>query len=486
MTSPADLTLAEARRALADRDLCPVDYVEALLSRIETFDSQFHAVLELSAETALATARSLKGRRRDHDLPLFGIPFLVKDIMDVEGSVTTCQSRAKARRPAERNADCVQRLVDAGGIYMGKTSLYEFALGGPHFDEPWPPARNPWNPDYTPGSSSSGSGAALAAKFAPLALGSDTGGSIRSPAMMNGIVGLKPTFGRLPVRGLFPLAPSLDTVGPMARTVDDIGIAFHGLTGKSAEARSRLERAPKLVRLDSLWRDDLTPSRDVADAFDAAMLDLSVAGSAIINRPAAPLKSFNTAGWLTLFAEAFHIHKEGLRQHPDLYGPRTREMLLRGAHVQVEDYINAQHLRRTLCQSIDECLNDADGIVLPVSAAPPCKLEDSDAMAELAAASLRMICNVTGHPALSLPIGLSVDALPIGVQIIGKKNEEEQLIAVASWVEKNLSGWAPGYCPRLSSSLSVMRHQPELPRSTATPEVIATTDMLLGSARRPA
>ena len=485
MTSPADLTLAEARCMLADRDLCPVEYVEALLSRIETFDSQLHAVLELSVESALNTAKSLKSRRHDHSLPLFGIPFLVKDIIDVEGSVTTCQSRAHARAPALRTADCVQRLVEAGGIYLGKASLYEFALGGPHFDEPWPPTRNPWNSEFTPGSSSSGSGASIAAKFAPLALGSDTGGSIRSPAMMNGVVGLKPTFGRLSVRGLFPLAPSMDTVGPMARTVDDVGLAFHGLVGNPIEGTSRLERAPRLVRLDALWREDLTPSGDVTDVFNTALRDLSAMGSAIIDRQSVPLKWFNSVGWLTLFAEAFHIHKENLARHPDLYGPLTREMLLRGAHVQIDDYINAQHLRAMLCQSIEDCLNDADGIVLPVSAAPPCKLADGDVMADLAAASLRMICNATGHPALSLPAGLSDHGLPIGIQIIGKKNHEEQLIAVGSWVERNLSSWAPGNCPHLSTSLSNTRRQPGERRMAVTSGVAVATGLPTEPTQRP-
>ncbi|WP_420347624.1 amidase [Pelagibius sp.] len=454
MTAPADLTLAEARRMFAERDLCPVEYVEALISRIEVFDSRFHAVLELSVESALASAKSLKSRPHDHSLPLFGIPFLVKDIMDVEGSVTTCQSRAHACVPARRSADCVQRLVEAGGIYLGKASLYEFALGGPHFDAPWPPVRNPWNSKFTPGSSSSGSGAAVAAKFAPLALGSDTGGSIRSPAMMNGVVGLKPTFDRLPVRGLFPLAPSMDTVGPIARTVEDIGLAFDGLVGNPTEAKVRPGRVPKLVRLDHLWREELNPSEEITTLFDAAMQDLITAGSTVTNRRSVPLTSFNTVGWLTLFAEAFHIHKNVLSLHPDRYGRLTREMLLCGAHVQVDDYISAQHLRRELSKSIDDCLREADGIVLPVSAVPPCELEDSAAMADLAAASLRMICNVTGHPALALPIGLSAKGLPIGIQIIGKKNHEEQLIAVGSWVERHISGWVPGNCPHLSKSLS--------------------------------
>jgi len=450
MTSLPDLTLAGARRMLASGDLCPVDYVEALLRTIETFDGQLHALIEVAGETALSAARSLKRKRPDRRLPLFGIPFLVKDIIDVEGAVTTCQSRAHIRPPAERSAQSVQRLLDAGGIYLGKTSLDEFALGGPHFDAPWPPARNPWNPAYTPGSSSSGSGAALAAKFAPLALGTDTGGSIRSPAMMCGVVGLKPTFARLPMRGVHPLAPSLDVLGPMARTVEDIAIAFNCLAGIDAEPEAAPEMAPKLVRLDHLWREELEASEDVAMLFDTAMEDLEAAGSAVAHRRTAALKCFDAAGWVILLVEAFQIHRSALSAHPDRYGQVTRELLLRGAHVPTADYMNAQHLRAELTASVEDCLGDADAIVLPVSAIPPCELEDGNAMARLAAASLRMICNVTGHPALALPIGLSADGLPVGIQIIGKKRREERLIAIGSWIERHLSAWVPGTTPSLS------------------------------------
>jgi aspartyl-tRNA(Asn)/glutamyl-tRNA(Gln) amidotransferase subunit A len=449
MTSLPGLTLAGARRALAGGELCPVDYVEALLRTIEAFDGQFHALTEVAGETALSAASSLKGKRPDRRLPLFGIPFLVKDIIDVEGSVTTCQSRAHIRSPAARNAQSVQRLLDAGAIYLGKTSLDEFALGGPHFDEPWPPARNPWNPAYTPGSSSSGSGAALAAKFAPLALGTDTGGSIRSPAMMCGVVGLKPTFGRLPMQGVHPLAPSLDVLGPMARTVEDVAIAFNCLAGIDGEPEAAPEAAPKLVRLDHLWREELEASEDVATLFDAAMEDLGNAGSAVATRCAAALECFNAAGWVILLAEAFQVHRSTLSAHPDRYGQVTRELLLRGAHVSIADYIGARHLHTELTASVDDCLGDADAIVLPVSAMPPCKLEDGDAMARLAAASLRMICNVTGHPALALPIGLSADGLPVGIQIIGRKHREERLLAVGLWIEGHLSTWVPGTTPSL-------------------------------------
>ncbi|AQQ05377.1 hypothetical protein B0E33_18810 [Roseibium algicola] len=450
MTSPVELTLADARNKIASRELCPVDYVQALLDRIAAFDDRFNALIEVAAEQALAAANSLTRGRPDRSRPMFGIPFLVKDIIDVEGCVTTCQSRAHRRAAARRNADCVQRLLDAGGIFLGKTSLDEFALGGPHFDAPWPPPRNPWNRDYTPGSSSGGSGAALAAKFAPLALGTDTGGSIRSPAMMTGVVGLKPTFNKLSMRGVHPLAPSMDVLGPMARTVEDVALAFRSLARHPVAVAREPVEAPRLVRLDHLWREELVATGETAELFDKVLRELNTAGSVISSRRTAALKCFNAAGWVTLFAEAFHVHRRSLSSHPERYGHLTREKLLRGAHVSVADYINAQHLREQLTAAIDDCLIEAEGIVLPVSAMPPCRLEDSTAMAELSAASLRMICNVTGHPALALPTGLSGQGLPMGIQVIGRKGQEEELIAIGSWIERHLSTWKPGTSPVLS------------------------------------
>jgi len=452
MNDLADLTLSKARQLLASGDLCPVEYIETLLSRIDAQDGAYHAVLEVAADTALSTAKSLKKQQGHKYLPsLFGVPFLIKDIMDVKGSITTCQSRASDGRVADKNAICVQRLIDCGGIYLGKTSLDEFALGGPDFDEPWPPARNPWNPAYTPGSSSSGSGAALAAGFAPLALGTDTGGSIRSPAMMNGVVGLKPTFDRLSTKGLFPLAPSMDTVGPMARTVEDIGIAFSCLAGNPTEVIPNLGKAPKFARLDHLWREDLIADNDVVLLFEKAMIELAQAGSVLTQKRTSSTQTFNEVGWLTLFAEAHHIHKKRLARNPERFANTLRGLLLQGAHISVGEYIHAQHQRGKLTKSIDAALNGVDALILPVSALPPCPLEDKSAMADLAAASVRIMCNVTGHPALALPIGLSSKGLPIGIQIIGRKHEDERLIAIGSWVQKKLKGWVPGRTPDVAA-----------------------------------
>ena len=219
----AYLGLAEAAELIRTRKLSPVEYTNALLTRIERHDAKYNAFVALTPERALTAARAAEaeiaaGRWRG---PFHGMPYALKDIIDVEGLPTTAHSKILIDNVARRHAAVTERLEAAGGVLLGKLSTHEFAIGGPSFDLPWPPARNPWNRDHFCGGSSSGSGAGLAAGFFPAALGTDTGGSIRNPASMCSITGMKPTYGRVSRRGVVPLAFSLDHIGPMTRTVRD-------------------------------------------------------------------------------------------------------------------------------------------------------------------------------------------------------------------------------------------------------------------------
>ncbi|MEO1198894.1 MAG: amidase [Pseudomonadota bacterium] len=453
MTDPTTLSLLSARQAMALGDFKPSEYLEAHLARIDQLNPTVHAFTEVDHDRARARARELDGCAGGDWLPpLFGIPFAVKDIIDVQGAVTTCQSRAGFRGPAARTASVVSNLVDAGGIYVGKTALYEFALGGPSFNEPWPVVRNPWNLAFTPGSSSSGSGAALAARMVPLAIGTDTGGSIRSPSTMCGVVGLKPTFGRIATDGLFPLAPSMDTVGPMARSVADVAIAFKMAIGEAAGTAHPTDPdvdGPVLGRIDHLWREDTEPSHDVVLSIDEAFKELTGQGATLVDRQVPHLNHFNAAGWTTLYAEAFEVHRDGLVAHPEQFAEPVRDMLLTGAFFTAFDYLNAQRLRHHLTEAVEQALDGVDGLVTAVSARPPCRIEDPEQMAKLAAASTRVLCNVTGHPALALPIGFSSAGLPIGIQIIGRKNQEHALLEVGRWIEDRLEGWDRSALPPL-------------------------------------
>lgn len=445
MTSPGHLSLLAARDAIAAGELDPVDYVDALLAGIEAHDRVIHAFIAVDGDRARSRARQARNVWRSEGLPpLFGIPFAVKDNIDIEGLATTCHSRAAEKAHARRNAVVVDRLMTAGAIPIGKLSLHEYGLGEPHEDEPWPAARNPWNPVFTPGSSSSGCGAALAARLVPLAIGTDTGGSIRSPAMMNGVVGLKPGFGTLSMAGVFPLAPSMDTVGPMARTVGDAALAFACLTGSPSSGQVM---PPRIGLLDHLWREDQTPSADVTQVIDQVAADLREC--VMVQRHVAPLAAINAVGWMTLHVEALALHRARLIETPQLYGAPLRSMLLTGAYLDMEDYLTAQKLRNDLAALVDVALADVDCLMTAVSGLPPCRMDDAPALTALSDASVRMLCNVTGHPALALPAGFSADGLPIGIQLIGRKGAEHQLLAIGQWIEARLSAWSSAKLPPL-------------------------------------
>ena len=233
MTELHWLGAAEAASAIANRELSPVELMKALLDRIAALDPKLNAFIRLDGDAAMEAAKAAEaeataGRLRG---PLHGVPVGIKDIINVAGLPTTGHSKILQDNLATADAVCVEKLRGAGAIVMGKLSTHEFAIGGPSFDLPWPPARNPWNTGHHPGGSSSGSGSGVSAGLFPMALGSDTGGSVRNPASCCGIVGLKPTYGLVSRRGVFPLSFTLDHIGPMTRTVADNAVMLEVIAG---------------------------------------------------------------------------------------------------------------------------------------------------------------------------------------------------------------------------------------------------------------
>ena len=227
---PAFLTIAELNRLYDQRELSPVEVTRSLLDRIAKHDSKLHSFIRVTPEVALAEAQAaerelMAGRRRG---PMHGIPYALKDIVETAGIPTTGHSKLCQDYVPTADAHLVTLLKAGGAVLMGKLATWEFALGGPSWDLPWPPARNPWNPDYLPGGSSSGAGAAVAAGFVPGAIGTDTGGSIRGPAAVCGIAGLKPTYGRVSRRGVFPNTFTMDHCGPLTRSAEDIALVPAG------------------------------------------------------------------------------------------------------------------------------------------------------------------------------------------------------------------------------------------------------------------
>ena len=361
MTELAYLTLAEASARIRRKELSPVEYTQALLDRIHTHEARFNTFLLQTPEIAQQQARQAEADIQAGNWrgPLHGIPYGLKDIIDVEGLPTTGHSRILADNLARADAFVAQRLRAAGAVLLGKLSTHEFALGGPSFDLPWPPARNAWNREYFPGGSSSGSGAALAAGFLPAALGSDTGGSVRNPASMCGIVGMKATYGRVSRRGVLPLSYSLDHVGPMTRTVTDNALLLNAISGHDPQdpGSSRdavpdfsadLEGGVNGLRVGVIRRfysGDFEADAEMAQSIEDALRTLAGQGAEIREIDPGPLVDYLSANRVILLSEAYAIHEKWLQERPADYGSLTRERLLPGAFFRAVDYVQALRQR---------------------------------------------------------------------------------------------------------------------------------------------
>jgi aspartyl-tRNA(Asn)/glutamyl-tRNA(Gln) amidotransferase subunit A len=356
------------------------------------------------------------------------MPYALKDIIDVEGLATTAHSKILLGNIARRHAVVTERLEAAGGVLLGKLSTHEFAIGGPSFDLPWPPARNPWNRDHFCGGSSSGSGAGLAAGFFPAALGTDTGGSIRNPASMCGITGMKPTYGRVSRRGVAPLAFSLDHIGPMTRTVRDNALMLQVIAGHDpGDPGSANEPVP-----------------------DYGAVELLAGAGAEISEITLPaLQDFSACGQIILAAEAYAVHEQWLKERPGDYGARARERLLAGATIRAVDYLQAVRWRLQLRDRVAAVFASLDAAITASSMDPACRIDDDEALAANYWRQARMPFNVTGQPGLVIPAGFSKAGLPLSLQLVGHPFGEAVLYRVAEFYE-DATGWTKRHPPELS------------------------------------
>ena len=442
----------DAARMIREGTLSPLHYTQTLLERIERLDDSLHAFVQVDVEGALAAAREAE-RLRDRGEcagPMHGVPFALKDIIDAAGLATTCQSRILEGNVAREDAGVTARLRAAGGILLGKLTTHEFAIGGPCFDLPRPPACNPWQRAHFTGGSSSGSGAAIAAGLAPIAIGTDTGGSVRNPATACGIVGMKPTYGRISRRGVFPLAFSLDTVGPMTRTVAENAALLAVLAGHDAadpgSAREPvpdfscdLERGVHGMRIGLIRRfhtRDLQASAPVAAAIEAAAEVLAGLGAEVVEVDTPALREYVDCNRVILLSEACAVHERWLRERPGDYAALTRERLLAGAFLRAVDYVQATRMRRVLTDAMDAALSGVDVAICVSSHDPPCRLDDAQENTRTYQRQARAPFNLTGQPALAIPCGFSDDGLPIGLQVVGRAFDEATLYRVAHAYEQ--------------------------------------------------
>lgn len=419
------------------RRFSPVEVLEATIARIERLDPGLNAVVHIDVDRARAAARRaereiLAGRPVG---PLCGVPVGVKDVVDVAGMPTTCHSRILVGNTATVDASAVRRLREAGAIILAKLATHEFALGGPSLDLPFPPARNPWHMDYNPGGSSSGSGAAVAASLFPFAVGTDTAGSIRHPAGACGVLGLKPTYDAIPRDGVFPLAHSLDHVGPLARTAGDIDLAFRVMAGLPATGLQRKETDGLPVRRVGYVRHfhsgDVEADPQVSAALDVAVQRLMNLGVEVEEVTLPPLGAFLTVSRIVMFAEAFAIHSEWLRTRPQDYGALGRQRLMVGAFLTAEDYLQAQRRRRQLNDAVEDVLSRNEVLLVANMFDPACRLDDAVELVNSGRRQARSPFNATGHPAISFCTGFSSAGLPLSGQLVGKRGSESIVTEIA-------------------------------------------------------
>ena len=450
---PFYLPLHEVADRIERRELSPVELTRAILERIERLDGTLLSFLSVFPERALATAKQAEqeiaaGRRRG---PLHGVPIAIKDLCDWTGTATTCASPVASGRQATQSATVVERLEAAGAVIVGKTNLYEFAFMGYHPGRPVP--QNPWRSDADTGGSSSGSGAALAGGLCFAALGTDTGGSIRMPSAWCGLVGLKPTYGRVSRAGVFPLAASLDHVGPMARTVRDAALVQDVLAGPDPRDPTSLPGPPPstaagiatpITNVRIGWDESYATAGahpDVVEAVRVAVQVLAGAGARIVPITLPPVDDVLQA-WAVLCAgDALAAHAATYPSRAAEYGPSIRSFFEYAAQLGAIDYARAHEERLRFSGAFARVFADVDVLACPSTFATPPEAGAIDPRGRFDPGifpfgRFTFPYNCTGSPTLSVPCGFTPDGLPHSLQLVGRHEDEALLCRVGHAYEQ--------------------------------------------------
>jgi len=459
--------IREAAENLRARRVSAVELTTAALARIDRLNHTLGVFITVTAEQAMQQAR-----QADQELaakvdrgPLHGIPIALKDLFATRGVRTTAGSRVYENFVPAADATVVSRLNASGAVMLGKLNMHEMAYGitsaNPHFG----PVRNPWNRQHSPGGSSGGSAAAVAANMVYMAMGTDTGGSIRIPAAFCGTVGLKPTYGRVSRHGVLPLGYSLDHMGPLTRSVRDAALTLNAIAGRDPKdpTSSRhpvVDYVPdedcsiKRLRIgfpEEFFFDRLDPS--VESAVRGAIARAESLGAMVLPVRLPDVEALNAVARMVLLAEASAVAEPAL-EHREMFGPDVLALLDQGRLVPATDYINAQRLRRKMRRDFDKLWNDVDCFMTPTTpnTAPmigdtTVRLGGRDEDVRLATTRLVRGINALGYPALSMPCGLSGNGLPIGLQIVGPAFEEALILRVAAALEDG--GVSIPRCPNI-------------------------------------
>ncbi|MFO7963224.1 MAG: amidase [Desulfobacterales bacterium] len=450
MTTLSDLDLTEMIALLSKKEITATEVAESCLDAVARYEGELNAFISLDAEKVIEQSRRIDAAEdRDGGPFLFGAPVAIKDLIDAAGEVTTHGSSFFRNAPAaESDASVVAALRENGAIVFGKTNLHEFAWGGttenPHFGN----CKNPWNPDYSPGGSSGGSGAAVASRMVPGALGTDTLGSVRIPSSFCGIVGLKPTYGLISTWGVFPLGYTYDHVGPMARTVADAKRLLEAmlppldrqkLLRKTEGKRPKPKGDKPLKGLKIACMPELvsekTCHKSVYKHYLKAVDYLREDGAEIVEERIPGIETALMVGYVMTLSQAAEIHHERLAENPDGFGDDVRELLESGHLFSAVDYIRAQRARSKLVDLAKRSMEKVDAWIWPTTPAPAQRIGESSG------ADLAMFTgpvDVIGFPSIALPSGLTDDRLPVSVQVVAEPFAEYRLFDLAAVLENRL------------------------------------------------
>jgi aspartyl-tRNA(Asn)/glutamyl-tRNA(Gln) amidotransferase subunit A len=445
-----EISIAQVSGLLRRKEISPVELTTSCLKRIEELNPTLNAFITVMHDSALAQAREAEDEIHAGNWrgPLHGIPIGLKDLIDTAGVKTTCGSALFAERVPAEDAEVVRRLKGAGAVLIGKQNMQEFAWGGTSASSYFGAVHNPWDNERIAGGSSGGSAAAVATGMCFGALGTDTGGSVREPAAFCGIVGLKPTYGRVSTRGVFPLSPSLDHVGPLCRNVIDTALLLQAIAGYDKLDTTSIDRhvesytdtlnANTRSRIGIVRRpffDDLDPEIEIA--INAALKQIADLSSDIveIDLPATP--------GAVQAAEVFALHSKYFTSSPELYGPWMCERMRQAAAVDVVTYIEARQELERVRRSVPDVFAKVDFLITPTTPVPPITLREAMEMSPEPAGELWLRntrpFNAYGFPTISIPCGFTRAGLPIGLQISGPNFGEATLLSFAHAVELTIS-----------------------------------------------
>jgi aspartyl-tRNA(Asn)/glutamyl-tRNA(Gln) amidotransferase subunit A len=473
-----ELTLAQAGELIGSRRISPVDYVEALIARAEAVDGQVQAYVTRTFERALEGAREAaaeiaSGRYRG---ALHGIPFALKDCFNTAGVLTTGHSRVLAGNVPARDSAVAARLGQAGALLMGKLAMHEFAHGGPSFDGPWPPSRNPWNLARVTGGSSSGSAAAIAAGLVPASIGTDTGGSIRVPASRCGITGLMPTPGLVGRSGVIPHSHTFDRSGPMARTAKDCAILLQGIAGHDpADPASSTRQVPDYsaslggdlrgLRIGVLrhnWEAEAASSADELRAMEDALAVLAGLGATLEECRMGPMRSYGDIKTIIAESEVLAVHQPELIARPGDFGADIVGRMLPAVLFTANDLLRAGREHQRAIARMQPLYRHFDAFITTCAGEAP-TFGSHDPLGFWKHPNHFTAANVTGQPVLALPNGYGSSGLPLGMQILGRPFGEAVILRIGHAYQL-ATGWHLRR-PRLAAGAAAP--PVEEPRTTA-------------------